>query len=478
MSQKRAILWFRNDLRLHDNEALSEALRSADEVIPVYIFDERAFIGKRHFGFPKIGRYRAKFIIESIKDLRESLRKRGSELYIRIGKTEDILFDIANQAKTSWIFCNRERTQEELNVQDALEEKLWAIGQEIRFSRGKMLYYTADLPFPVTQTPDTFTTFRKEVERITPVREPLPTPNKISPTTYILDSGLIPTLTDLGHADFENDIRSVIDFKGGETEGLKRLNYYLWETNLIKTYEETRNGLMGGDYSSKLSVYLSNGCLSPKMVYHELKKYEAQCGSNTSTYWLFFELLWRDFFRLMGKKYENKIFQKGGISGKPEKNWHENERAFQIWANGETGIPFIDANMRELKITGFMSNRGRQNVASFLVKDLQINWLMGAEWFESLLIDYDPCSNYGNWLYVAGVGNDPRENRYFNIIAQAQRYDPKGDYVKLWLPELANIPVDKIHRPDTLTAEEQKDFHLTLGMSYPKAMIATSKWAT
>jgi deoxyribodipyrimidine photo-lyase len=478
MSQKRAIVWFRNDLRLHDNEALSEALRSADEVIPVYIFDTRMFMGKRHFGFPKIGKYRAKFIIESVKNLRDNLREKGSDLYVRIGITEDILFDIANQAKTSWVFCNRERTEEELKMQDALEEKLWTIGQEIRFSRGKMLYYTADLPFPVTQTPDTFTTFRKEVERITPVREPLPTPDKINPTGFKLEVGDLPSLEDLGHADFENDVRSALNLKGGETEALKRLQYYLWDSNLIKTYEETRNGLLGGDYSSKLSVYLSNGCLSPKMIYHELKKYEADRGSNTSTYWLFFELLWRDFFRLMGKKYENKIFQKGGITGKPERNWHEDERTFQIWANGETGIPFIDANMRELKSTGFMSNRGRQNVASFLVKDLHINWIMGAEWFESQLIDYDPCSNYGNWLYVAGVGNDPRENRYFNIIAQAQRYDPKGDYVKLWLPELTEIPVDKIHRPDTLTAEEQRDCHVLLGMNYPKAMMATAKWVS
>jgi deoxyribodipyrimidine photo-lyase len=478
MSQKRAIVWFRNDLRLHDNEALTEALRNADDVIPVFIFDERTFKGKTNFGFPKIGRYRAKFIIESITALRENLRKRGSELYVRVGKPEEILLEIANAAKTSWVFCNRERTQEELKVQDNLEEKLWTIGQEIRYSRGKMLYYTADLPFPVTQTPDTFTTFRKEVERITPVRDPLPTPDKIKPTNFNLEGGNIPTLSDFGHPDSENEPRAVLDFKGGETEALKRLQYYLWDSNLIKTYEETRNGLVGGDYSSKLSVYISNGCLSPKMIYHELKKYEAERGSNTSTYWLFFELLWRDFFRLMGKKYGNKIFQKGGILGKPDKSWQENERTFQIWANGETGIPFIDANMRELKLTGFMSNRGRQNVASFLTKDLHLNWLMGAEWFESQLIDYDPCSNYCNWLYVAGVGNDPRENRYFNIISQAQRYDPKGDYVKLWLPELANIPSDKIHRPDTLTPEEQSDFHVKLNLHYPRAMMATSKWVS
>lgn len=476
MKQKRAILWFRNDLRLHDNEALQEALRNAEEIIPVYVFDERFFLGKTSFGFPRTGPFRAQFIIESVKDLRNNLRQRGADLIVRVGKPEDILFQLAQEVKSSWIFCNRERTRDELAVQDALESKLWKIGQEIRYTRGKMLYHTGDLPFPITQTPDTFTVYRKEVERITPVREPLPTPDTLPPLSIKTDIGAIPSIEDFGHEPLSPDSRAVLPFKGGETEGLNRLRYYLWETNLIKTYEETRNGMIGGDYSSKFSAYLAQGCLSPKMIYHELKKYEAERGDNKSTYWLFFELLWRDFFRLMGKKYEHKIFQKGGLSGKPDKRWRNDERLFNIWAEGETGIPFIDANMRELSQTGFMSNRGRQNVASFLTKDLSVNWIMGAEWFESLLVDYDPCSNYGNWLYVAGVGNDPRENRYFNILSQAQRYDPQGEYVKLWLPELKNIPVEKIHRPDTLTFDEQGVYGIKLGAQYPKPMMATAKW--
>ena len=123
-----------------------------------------------------------------------------------------------------------------------------------------------------------------------------------------------------------------------------------------------------------------------------------------------------------------------------------------------------------------MSNRGRQLVASFLVNDLHLNWKMGAEYFESILIDYDVCSNWGNWNYIAGVGSDPRENRYFNILAQASKYDPKGDYVKLWLPELNPVPSNKIHRLDTLSFDEQEDLHFKLGADYPKAMINMEKW--
>ena len=435
--KRRAIMWFRLDLRLHDNEALQDAMRNAYEVIPVFVFDDRVFKGETSFGFPKTGKYRAKFILESVADLRQSLRKLNSDLIIRVGNAEEILFDLAKATKTSWIFCNRERTQEEVRIQDTLEQKLWSIGQEMRYNRGKMLYYTADLPFPIQHTPDVFTQFRKEVERIVPVREPLARPSQtFNPLSIDLEPGEIPTLEDFGHRNFEPDPRAVLNFKGGETEGLKRLQYYLWETNIVKDYKESRNGLLGGDYSSKFSPWLSQGCISPKMVYHELKKYEQERGANESTYWLFFELLWRDFFRFMGKKYGNKIFQKGGTRGQIDPKWIEDAALLKRWTEGKTGIPFIDANMLELKNTGFMSNRGRQNVASYLSKDLNLNWQMGAEYFESMLIDYDVCSNWGNWNYIAGVGSDPREDRYFNIETQSKRYDPEGTYVKHWLAEL------------------------------------------
>lgn len=477
MSEKCAILWFRQDLRLHDNEALTDALKHVQNIIPVYVFDERVFKGKTRFGFPKTGKFRARFIIESVKDLRKSLRRIGSDLIIRVGLPEDIIFELARTTKSSWVFCNRERTHEEVQVQDALENNLWSIGQELRFSRGKMLYYTADLPFPVTHTPDTFTQFRKEVERYIPVREPLSTPHSLSPIKIKIDPGEIPSLTDFGYQDFEVDQRTALHFKGGETTGLERLKYYLWDSKLIKTYKRSRDGLIGGDYSTKFSPWLAQGCLSPKTIYSELQRFEAEYGSNKSTYWLFFELLWRDFFRFMAKKHGNKIFLKGGTMDKADPSWSNDFEALQLWIEGKTGVPFIDANMREISQTGFMSNRGRQNVASFLVKDLKVNWQMGAEYFESVLIDYDPCSNWGNWNYIAGVGSDPREIRYFNIISQAKRYDPSGEYVKLWLPELKELPPEKVHQPDILSDDDQHEHHVQIGHDYPKAMVNTRKWA-
>ena len=478
MKAKRVILWFRQDLRLHDNEALRDAIHHGEEIVPVYVFDERVFNGKSLFGFRKTEKFRAKFIIESVKELRASLRSINSNLIIRIGKPEDEIFNIAQEVKSQWVLCNRERTTEEVSVQDALEEKLWSIGQEVRYSRGKMLYYTQDLPFPVTHTPDTFTAFRKEVEKYITIREPLPVPEGDFQSLSIdLDGGNIPELSDFGFEEVTQDERASIVFKGGEKEGLKRLNYYLFESALVKDYFNSRNGLLGGDYSSKLSPWLAQGCLSPKKVYAELKKFEERHGSNKSTYWLYFELLWRDFFRLMGKKHKKNIFLKGGTKQEARSSLKNDRSLLQLWIDGRTGVPFIDANMKELKHTGFMSNRGRQNVASFLINDLNVNWQMGAEYFESLLIDYDVMSNWGNWNYLAGVGSDPREARYFNIMSQAHRYDPKGEYVKLWLPELKEVPAQKVHKPHTLSQKEQESLRVRIGDDYPRAMIKTEKWS-
>ncbi|MCB0599144.1 MAG: DASH family cryptochrome [Lewinellaceae bacterium] len=477
MYTKRAILWVRLDLRLHDNEALHEALDGAGEVIPVYVFDERAFGGKTHFfGFPKTGKYRARFIIESIEALRQSFRERGSDLIVRVGKPEEEVFEIAKKARTSWVFCNRERTYEEVKVQDALEKNLWSVGQEMRYSRGKLLYYTSDLPFPIQHTPDTFTQFRKEVERYVPVRSPLPVPEALPPITVALDPGEVPTLSGLGYEEFEPDPRSAYMFRGGEPEGLARLHHYLWDEGLIDDFKESRDGLAGGDFSTKLSPWLAQGCLSPKMVYYELRKYEEQFGRNKSTYELFYYLMLRDFYRFMAKKYCNQIFFKSGPQNNANPKWRNDRELLQQWIDGRTGVPFIDANMREISQTGYMSSRGRQNVASFLAHDLGVNWQMGAEYFESALIDYDVASNWGNWNNVAGVGSDSREGRYLNIISQARTYDPKGEYVKLWLPELEGVPAEKIHQPDQLSFSEQEELHLRIGDDYPKAVISTDKW--
>ena len=176
---------------------------------------------------------------------------------------------------------------------------------------------------------------------------------------------------------------------------------------------------------------MANGSLSAKTIYYKIKEYEQEFGSNQSTYWVIFELIWRDYFKYISLKYDAKIFKIGGIL---EKNyeWKTNEEVVQKWINGETKDDFVNANMIELKETGWMSNRGRQNVASYFAKELLLDWRIGATYFESLLLDYDVHSNYGNWMYVAGVGNDPRD-RKFNTKLQAERYDSNHKFRHIWL---------------------------------------------
>ena len=212
---------------------------------------------------------------------------------------------------------------------------------------------------------------------------------------------------------------------------MKRLNYYLFESKKVGFYKKTRNGLVGKDYSTKFSPWLANGSLSAKTIYYQVKKYEQEFGKNQSTYWVIFELIWRDYFKYISLKYGNDIFKIGGILHR-DYQWKSDEETIKKWINGETKDDFVNANMIELKETGWMSNRGRQNVASYFAKELLLDWRIGAAYFESLLLDYDVHSNYGNWMYVAGVGNDPRD-RKFNTQLQAERYDSNHKFRNLWL---------------------------------------------
>lgn len=475
MTSPRLLIWYRNDLRIHDCEPLHQAIQLNPEVIiPVYCFDPRQW-GETAYGFPKTGAFRAQFLLESLADLRASLQRLGSDLVIRIGKPEIILPQIAQESAIAQIYFYKEVTSEEAAVETALQAAIQPLGITLKSFWGHTLYHPEDLPFGVSQLPELFTHFRKAVEKSATVRPTYSTPQSLPPLPP-LDAGSLPQLADFGLKTPEPDPRAVIRFKGGETEAQNRLQHYFWQQDHLKAYKETRNGMLGADYSSKFSPWLALGCLSPRYIYEQVKDYEAQRLANDSTYWLVFELLWRDYFRLICAKHGDRIFRLSGLQG-IEIPWKEDWKQFDLWREGMTGFPLVDANMRELAATGFMSNRGRQNVASFLTKNLGINWQMGAEWFESLLIDYDVCSNYGNWNYTAGVGNDARGFRFFNILKQSKDYDPQGDYVKHWLPELANLPASKVHEPWKLLPVEQQRFNLRLGVDYPHPVVDLFKSA-
>jgi deoxyribodipyrimidine photo-lyase len=469
MTIQRILVWFRNDLRLHDNQALYTAIQSQSQIIPLYCIDSRNF-SQTSYGFPKTGAYRAQFLRESIADLRQSLRQLGSDLVVRRGYPEEIIPSLVQTLEIDAIYYAEEITFEEVKVEVALENALRPLGVRLTSFWETTLYHIDDLPFAIDDLPELFTTFRKQVEAAkTPIRNPFPIPQRQLPLPKI-DVGEIPSLLELGLASPQADSRGVMPFQGGETAGLARVNAYIWQQDLLKNYKHTRNRMLGADYSSKFSPWLANGSLSPRYLYQQVRDYEAQRLQNDSTYWLIFELLWRDYFRFICNKHGNQIFFKSGLQG-ISIPWKEDWDLFERWQQGTTGYPLVDANMREIAATGFMSNRGRQNVASFLTKNLGINWQMGAEWFESLLIDYDVCSNWGNWNYTAGVGNDARGFRFFNIIKQSKDYDPNADYIKHWLPELAALPPHLALEPWKMSQDEQNRYNVRLGQDYPRPIV-------
>lgn len=427
---RKSIVWFKTDLRLHDNETLVNAINHSDEVLPVYCFDPAHF-KKTEFGFKKTGNFRAQFLLESLVDLDHQLRALGSGLLILRGNPAEELLKVATNYGAQKIYAKKEVAYEEKNTEALVEKELWKIHCVLEVFSTSTLYHAEDLPFSIKDIPDVFTNFRKKVEKESSIRPIFDTPQAIcSPNIKALD---LPRLEQLDLQAVSSDARKCFDFKGGETEGYKRLHYYFSESKAISKYKETRNELLGADYSSKFSAWLAVGCLSPREIYYELKKYEAMYGENESTYWLVFELLWRDYFRFMMKKHRNKFFMLAGIKDSDSSLLNHNEEVLQKWIDGKTGVDFVDANMLELKHTGFMSNRGRQNVASYLVNDLKLDWRYGAAYFEQQLIDYDVCSNWGNWAYQAGVGNDPRGKRYFNIEKQAEEYDKNKLFRSTWL---------------------------------------------
>ena len=351
-----------------------------------------------------------------------------------------------------------------------------------------------DLPF---QDPrdlsDVFTSFRKAVEPLRSApRKRLPKPDKLPPLPDFIPAQVEPfkiptnledTITALwrplredmefeGMPSMPSNVESAHPFLGGSEAGYERVRHLI-ESGAMTSYKDTRNGLLGLDFSTKLSAWLAMGCISARQVHWMLVDFEdgngelgksAQGygrGENKGTGWVRFELLWRDYMRLCTRKFGTRLFYLDGFrqdndatfkfisspfthstekKNKKGVNDDDTRHAVERFVRGQTGTGLVDASQRELFLTGWTSNRARQNVASFLAKHLGIDWRIGAEWYEANLIDYDVSSNWGNWQYVAGVGNDPRgDARVFNPIKQALDYDPHGEYIRAWVPELRDV---------------------------------------
>ena len=421
---KNGIVWFRNNLRIADNESLTRALAECDEVLCVYVLEPKTWNASAEPS--RMGSIRARFIVESLKELEHSIKELGGTIEFIQGQAVEEIPQIMDRFGADICYAQKEDAWEEVE-----EERLLSSQVNLVLTAGKGIWEDEDLPFALHDLPAVFSSFRRKVEKNMHIRSLLSSPESMSCSWKSKTE--LPTLASLGFEECSKDDRAVLDFKGGAKEAKKWMQQWIWERDCLKEYKETRNGMVGADYSSKLSPWLSTGCISVVEVYWEIKKYEDERVANDSTYWLFFELLWREFFRFVARRYGAQIFKRNGIKDSDEKMTLGDPKTFHRWKEGRTPNAFVNANMIELARTGWMSNRGRQNVASYLVHDLGQDWLAGARHFEEYLIDYDPCSNYGNWMYLGGVGNDPRPNRAFNLEKQAEYYDPDEKFRKLWL---------------------------------------------
>jgi deoxyribodipyrimidine photo-lyase len=466
------VRWFRGDLRVSDNLALRAAAAEARErgvpLLPVFAWDPAQTLSTRWVA-QRMSPHRLAWLASSLQALDAELQALGSRLLVLRGAPAAMLPALLSATQAVALHSESLPAPEEANDARMVERTAKRLGLKCHWHWQATMLALDDLPFPVSRLPAMFTAFRQEVEQagVMP-RTPQPAPEALpavpeldilwDPTaalaaaqTHTQTPGRTEHTTDddgppvhLGHtpvkppapAVLRPDARSSFPFHqpafaAGERGAQAHLAQY-FARRLPHSYKATRNGLSGTDFSSKLSPWLATGALSAAQAIAAIRDFEAEHGANDGSYWLWFELLWREHFRLLHLQHGAALFRARGLTRQPTPP--HNEAAFQRWCEGRTGEPLVDAGMRELAATGWLSNRLRQIVASYLIHDLACDWRAGAAWFESRLIDFDVHSNQGNWLYVSGRGTDPRGGRRFNPDKQTRDHDPDGTYRRLWGP--------------------------------------------
>ena len=456
----RAICWFKNDLRVDDNPALAAAAQ-AGELLAVYCVEARCAADSA-YGSPRMWTHRRGFIAQALAALHERLAALGVRLVVVVGEPEEVIPRLAHNNHVDSVWTGAETAPEEARQMQRVRDALAPSGVALHETRPNTLHTRDELPFDLADMPRVFTRFRRRIERAARPAAPVDAPHACA--------GIgIPDLSGVEWIDPRDPPATDVPFMGGEDAARAHLSHYLWQARAVTYYKQTRNQLMGEDFSSKLSPWLATGCLSVRRVADELSRFESTVLANESTYWLMLELRWREFFHWVLARHGARLFARSGLLERHDRPASVDVSVIDAWKTGRTGMPFVDANMRELAATGYMSNRGRQNVASFFARDLRQDWRWGAAWFEAQLVDYDVASNWGNWANIAGVGTDKRDEG-FNVLAQALYYDREAEYVSHWVPELRVLPRAQRHAP------WQADVDLLAETGYPRLTTMPPSW--
>ena len=445
-----AVWWIRRDLRLTDNQALSAALAVASQIIPLFIIDP--FFATSAY----VGDKRRAFLWAGLQALDTDLRQRGCRLMVRRGQPKDVLTAVLAESGATAIFAEEDfsRYAQSRDSYIAKNLPLQLVGGLVVQPPGTVLKQDGT-PYTV------FTPFKKNAW----LKRPLPRQSNILPAPQTL----------LPHSELPTEpipkAPTTLPFPAGEAEGQRRLALFVQQR--IGQYKQKRD-MMAMPGTSQLSPYLRFGMISARQAVvtavaalQQAHGKDARKGAET---WLS-ELIWREFYIHILYHFPHVL--RGSFRPEYDKiAWHNNPVEFEAWCNGRTGYPVVDAAMRQLTTIGWMHNRARMVVASFLVKDLLIDWRWGEKFFMQHLVDGDPAANNGGWQWAAGTGTDAAPYfRIFNPTAQAKKFDPDGVYIRRWLPELAAVPNDFIHEPWKMPPLAQKVADCQIGRDYPAPII-------
>lgn len=448
-----AVMWFRRDLRTRDLPALAEAAQ-APSIVPCFVFDDR-LINRGRFVSPG----RAAFMLGCLEELRDSLRDLGADLVLRRGRPEEVIPDLAEETGAASVHWTEDVSPFSRRRDQVVGRNLAKLEIVAHPHPGA---YIVDRPGNIRSKQDrpytVFSPFAKawrDIER---------RPTETAPRKLTLagdpDRGVMPSIKDLGLDPPD----SKPPFEPGESAARKAAGLFLRDG--VADYGKRRNDPAGG--SSRLSPYLRWGCISALEVEEKLGT-----GRGEGPRVFRAELAWRDFYAAVLDNFPEVTRQEFQERYRGTLNWQEDEELLEAWKRGRTGYPLVDAGMRQLLGEGWMHNRVRMVVASFLTKDLHLDWRAGERWFMEHLLDGDIASNNGGWQWVTSVGTDPKPyfQRMFNPMAQQERFDPRGEYVRRWIPELNDVPDEHLVRPWMMPEEEQAEFHCRIGRDYPEPVV-------
>ncbi len=444
------IVWLRRDLRIRDHPALRAAIDGHDRVVPLFCFDDRLLHG-RHESGP-----RTQFLLECLADLDRELRGRGSGLVVRHGPPERELAGLAREVGAREVHVTQDVSPFARRRAERARRAFRKAGIELRSHEGLNAIDVRAIETGQGKPYTVFSPFHRKWLDI-PRRHVLRAPGALPPLPSRLAKGRIPSLAALG---LEQRVSEPA--RGGEGEARRVLDRFL--DGPIREYGN--HDALGRDHTSRLSPYLHFGCLSVRAIEERLPR-----GKGPEAFRR--QLCWRDFHHHVLHHFPRNARSEFQDRYRGRIRWSYARRPFEAWCEGRTGYPLVDAGMRQLRREGWMHNRARLVVGSFLTKDLGIDWRWGERWFMRLLIDGDEANNNGNWQWIASVGTDPQPayRRLYNPARHQERYDPDNAYVLRYVPELRRVPERYLREPWTMPDEVQRQAGCLIGEDYPAPIV-------